>query len=1171
MKQKPFRISIGAISAFLFLLAAMTMLLSVREVYKVNRGVQEEARLQNIRQECENQGIALAEGSDYLTDEVWRFIATGETEHLEHYWVEVNETKSREKALEALAGFSPSSEEIAFMEAAKRSSDELINGEAWAMRLAAQALGLPPESLPAEVAAVELTPEELALSSDRQRQMAMEYIFGLDYKEKKVEIKSSIEAFQMSLRGRMNEELDAATDRTRRALINAQVLNVIMLLFLLLTMAMIYVMVTRPFREYARELREMEGSGFSPLKVKGSKDTARFAEAYNRIYEDWKQQSDQLKEEQFRFHVAIENTPMIIFEYAVDMDEYKAYGLLDGRAPDDPMTKDTPIERVIPNYLRSKAAGIVGESGIPAIQKLIDGEGGTQELPVLFNGATIWGRITATPIYNQDHRFVKLIGKITNIDSEREKELALEEMRSRDSLTGVYNKEVGVRLVQEYIVQKSPDEICSLMLLDMDDFARLNDTEGTVFADAVLMETADTLKSMVAPGDLVVRLGGDEFMLFLKNCPKSRAEVLGSQIADAIHKLTPMDASRPAVSASIGICTTRVMSEYSGLYRYTENTLKYVKEHGKGKAICYLEAVNELGTALALIYPEGYSLTQIDRSESSQEDLVSFALDLLGKSKNLNDAIYLLLSRVGKLLDLARITIIEVDTEYLTCRVTQQWVKNRADSQIGEVYDISGEELHAVEESYDADGLSTKYEIHNLQGIGSILHAAIWNRGVYDGIMSFERREIDYSWTADERRALSELNKIITSFTLRARADAVSQAKTEFLSRMSHEIRTPMNAITGMTAIAKASLGDLEKTEKCLDTIESANAYLLALINDVLDMSRIESGKIEIHLEPVNPASQLGNLDDLMRPQAEEKELRFTVENHVRKNLWVMADPLRINQVLINLLGNAVKFTKSGGSIALKIESREENDREAALRFCVADNGIGIEAEAQKRIFNAFEQASSNTAYTYGGTGLGLAISSRLVQMMGGVLEVKSEPGKGSEFFFILPVARTNAPGDAGSHSKTRAEDEAAYVAKGRRILLVEDNEINREIAHEILSMNGYQVETAVDGSEAVQSFQNHPPGYFDAILMDIRMPVMDGFEATRRIRTMGKDDSRTISILAMTANAFDEDMKQSIASGMNGHLSKPIEVDKLLTMLRQCILFGRSQENQTDKGGNEE
>ena len=766
----------------------------------------------------------------------------------------------------------------------------------------------------------------------------------------------------------------------------------------------------------------------------------------------------------------------------------------------------------------------------------------------------LWCRQTLSVILSNEDGTPKLvIGIVENISRQKAAEEALLKARTSDSLTGIYNRESGTRLVQDYLAQRAPGEHGVMMLLDMDDFGDINRKEGRIFGDVILQEVADVIQAETGPGSILVRLGGDEFMLYIKNSNKAQATVMGPRIAAQVQNIIVNAQKDIHVSVSIGMCSTEVVGEYNALYRCAESTLKYVKENGKGQAACYLDTSNELGVFLTQLYTEEHPVNAIEMESSAMDDdLVSFALDLLGKAKNLDDAVFLLLSRIGKKYRFDRVSIIEADKAFLSYRFTYQWARNRSDLQLGQDFYASAEDFDICADMYDEEGLADHNVRDGISHIASCLHAGIWNYGEYVGSMSFEVDTKDYRWSQEERKLLKELVKIVPSFIMKSKADAVSQAKTDFLSHMSHEIRTPMNAISGMTTIAKSVLDDREKTLSCLEKIESANTFLLSLINDILDMSRIESGKMELSFGPMDLTRQMDELESLFRNQAEGKRLTLAFENEYTVGRPLLADSLRLNQVLVNVLGNAVKFTEHGG-ITVRVEQLEASPR-AVLRFSVSDTGIGIEQSAIARIFNAFEQADAGTAASYGGTGLGLSIASRLVQMMGGFLEVHSQVGKGSEFFFTLTLeyAQEEAAGEP------EVQDTPLPDFCGHRILLAEDNELNREIAQTILEMNGFAVTCAADGQEALNCFCDSGPGYFDAILMDIRMPVMDGLEAARRIRTAGKPDSRTIPIIALTANAFDADTKKSIASGMNGHLSKPIQVDQMLELLGRCIVIDK-------------
>lgn len=760
-----------------------------------------------------------------------------------------------------------------------------------------------------------------------------------------------------------------------------------------------------------------------------------------------------------------------------------------------------------------------------------------------------WCRVTMSAVeYGENGQNGTVLGIIEDITKEQTMAMALEEAKSRDLLTGLWNREAGTRIAQEYMAKKPLGERCALMLLDMDNFTRINQEEGVAFANAVLQEVADILRAETEPDDIRVRMGGDEFMLVLKGRGKAGATVTGPRVAARVRELLLQSDKDISISVSIGMCATEVVDEYSGLYRCAESTLKYVKENCQGNAACYLDTSNELGEMLTDLYTEKHQLNTIEQGLTEQrEDLVSFALDLLGKARNLNDAVQLLFARLGKTYGLDRVSLLDVDRDYLTCRFSYQWARDKTDLMMHKTFYITREQYEQWPGQFDPSGLN-RHAVYDESSM-SCLQAAIWNQGMFAGILSFEVKADGYSWNDEQRKLLEELSKIIPSFVMKARADAVSQAKTDFLSRMSHEIRTPLNAIVGMTSIARNVVDDRDRVLECLDKLETSNQYLISLINDILDMSRIESGKMELNVQPMDMEDFVRSLEGMMRPQAEQKGIRFIVENRCCQGLALVTDRLRLEQVLINIIGNAVKFTGEGGDVVFSITPEERCSGGQRLTFSVKDTGIGIASEALDSIFNAFEQAEKNTSVRYGGTGLGLAISSRLVQMMGGTLGVRSVLGEGSEFYFTLTLPIGKLDGET-----PRSREPEHHDFHGRRLLVVEDNLLNQEIAQSLLEMEGFLVETAENGQAALDAFGSHEPGYYDAVLMDIRMPVMDGIEATRRIRTMERPDSRTIPIIAMTANAFDQDSRKSLDSGMNGHLSKPIRVEELLGMLDACL-----------------
>ena len=382
-------------------------------------------------------------------------------------------------------------------------------------------------------------------------------------------------------------------------------------------------------------------------------------------------------------------------------------------------------------------------------------------------------------------------------------------------------------------------------------------------------------------------------------------------------------------------------------------------------------------------------------------------------------------------------------------------------------------------------------------------------------------------------------------------AEKSTRAKSEFLARMTHEMRTPMNAVMGMTSIGKSAT-DIEKKDYSFGKIEAASAHLLGVINDILDMAKIEADKLELSFHEFHFKDMLSHVTNMIGVQAAEKEqnLKIDIDGDIPAN--IISDEQRLAQVITNLLSNAVKFTPKHGSITLAAKKTAETADSCTIRFTVNDTGIGMSKKQQKLLFIPFEQADGSISRKFGGTGLGLSISKKIIEMMGGNIWVESKPGQGSSFTFYVKAKKPADP--KPSKEKNPESVPVSGIFEGKRILVAEDVDINREIIAALLEDTSIEIEFANDGAEAVKKFLAGP-GKYRLIFMDIQMPGMDGYEASRRIRSSGLPEAGQIPIIAMTANVFREDVERCLAAGMDGHLGKPVDISEIIAMLKQYIL----------------
>jgi signal transduction histidine kinase len=457
------------------------------------------------------------------------------------------------------------------------------------------------------------------------------------------------------------------------------------------------------------------------------------------------------------------------------------------------------------------------------------------------------------------------------------------------------------------------------------------------------------------------------------------------------------------------------------------------------------------------------------------------------------------------------------------------------------------------------DDYGGKYRVFEAADLKSFVWAPIYVEGEFWGMLSIEDCVENRDWNESDRQLVGSVVSAIAGGVARdliekervsALEEAVraSKAKGDFLSNMSHEMRTPMNAIIGMTTIGK-NAETIERKDYAFKKISDASTHLLGVINDILDMSKIEADKLELYNSDFDFEATVRRVVDVINFRVEERKQKFEVVIDDAVPSILYGDDQRLAQVITNLLSNAVKFTPEGGDIALRSHLLKDSDGSVCIQVEVSDTGIGITDEQKARLFNPFEQAENGTQRKFGGTGLGLVISERIVKMMGGKIWIESVPGQGSTFFFTIETKHGKLDSEQLESAEPSIEKEMDDFS-GYRVLLAEDIAVNQEIVLALLEPTGLEITCVENGALALTAFSEAPDD-FDVIFMDMQMPEMDGYEATRRIRALDFEKAKQIPIIAMTANVFKEDIEKSLAAGMNDHLGKPIDLSSVLAKLR--------------------
>lgn len=764
------------------------------------------------------------------------------------------------------------------------------------------------------------------------------------------------------------------------------------------------------------------------------------------------------------------------------------------------------------------------------------------------NGEFQWVNLSGSITFDENKERSRVVGCIHNVHQHKLLEQAQKRKQIYDSITSFYRLGSGLEVV-ETLCRDDPEGV--LVLLEIQQFSKIDERYGLIFGDIILEQFAGLLAKRFQEdglnGGIYIRAGADQMLVWLPVCTTGPIVRSVQGLEKDFGALT--DEKHLSLSLKCGIAVTGNRNSLSEALEQTKTALTAAR-HGKQEIMFYEElSTVEKACAVDVAFAEVASLERL-----KEMTLSSIALNLFDRDGDTSVVLDILALKLQEKYHLTDIVITHFNGEYMVNNLLYCWKTwEKKDGWDGMVHCSEKQYQHFVETQEMQQLLTSGESIWKeplIQPFASGRNDIVFHmtdNGQYSGSIVFRDIDQDVLEKKEECKCLEEISAIIQNRLNLERHDLSAKAKSDFLARMSHEIRTPMNGIIGMTEIALKDGQTEERRIDCLRKIEYSSEYLLGLINDILDMSKIESGKMRLIEEKCNLMEMIQGLRPLLEAKLNENNIQYIADIQL-KNHWFMADSLRLNQVLVNLLGNALKYSRPDGHVWLTVRETEEEKGFSNLYFQVRDDGIGIAPEKQQLIFRQFEQADNSENARKQGTGLGLAISRRIVRMMDSDIKLESEPGKGSSFSFNVKLQ----PVSGEKTTVTSQPEEISFP--GKRILVVEDNELNMEIICTILENYGIKTEQAVNGKEAVRRMEESVPGYYDMIFMDIMMPEMDGLEATRTIRNLDREDCKKIPIYAMSANAFDEDVKRSLASGMNGHLSKPVNLQVLEKTLQKVL-----------------
>ena len=862
----------------------------------------------------------------------------------------------------------------------------------------------------------------------------------------------------------------------------------------------------------------------------------------------------EMAKEEIKTSLALAATKDILFEYDIENDSFSSNGTIHGWK-----RKDIYIEHFM-DYI--DGMHWVSDEFPNAVHRYMAvpeefGNHFQEEVQLSFieDGTEypVWAYFELNVIRNTEGNPVTVIGKLRDVTQMKLESVKMQEAKKFDALSGMYHYASMHKIIKE-MAGHYISALHQIMIIHVKNIQDIAKCYGDVYRDFVLVNVAEIIKNAVNDKEILTcRLSDGVFLIYVADTERIDDITLRQQINTGLRELQVGEMEVKQLEYDFGYYIGE-----EGIDELVSVALRFVgaEDLAQMDIVGGLVDVSQNSGVIVADDKPYHSLPEADRA-SACDDFFKNIASLLAGTTDIQSAMRMTISRVGKFFGLSGVRIYEFpDTTQsvlsafswaldeqtdkacngflLTVGVRDFFIKNFGKSRI--IDNTTG----AFRDFFAKFGESPVL----LEGYSSLI-CPVMQEEECKAVIIYDMAG-SYSWTDEEKELLLGISKAISEDLITYLVDSFGKTKNAFLSNLSYEIRSPINAIMGMTEIARGQLDNMEQVEHCLDSIDTSSKQLVTIVNDVFDLSKMELGRMKLVKEVFSLEDMMAQIENQMILEAKRKDIEFILERRFQENL-LYGDVSRIFQVVSYLIENALRYTKRGGSVRAMVEETANSGEEVTLFVEVQDNDEGIRQEQKEKIFVAFEQDDARQKDKYGDTGLDLAVCYHLVQMMGANLEVKGESGQGTTFYFSLKVAIPGAEQKLHFVSEQEGRKKGTVDLTDKKILLAEDNTVSAEIVKRLLERHGAIVSVAENGEVCVEKFCQSEIGEVSFILMDINMPKLNGHEATRKIRLMEREDAARVPIIAMTANAFEEDMEQSLAAGMDAHLAKPIQMKALL------------------------